>query len=386
MILHFLPDGLISNDLVNNFLHLGGEHTFLVFSRQPSTPIQHIDPSVQYVQVFGSDPKEAKRVIAQLSPKAIILHSLPSVFAQALAAVPISIPICWMVWGYDLYELSVIKPRLYAPFTRQFLLKRDWFFPIRVFMKSNPFFRWFFYRILLNRENKEQAILNVFPRIRYFCTYIREDYDVFTSFFPYRPEYVESVFSSIDQYLAGRMDAVVPDSASNVLIGNSNSATSNYPDAIRKVAPHAKLIDKVFVILSYGEEEGYAEEVLACGKQYLGSQFHPVLTVMDRHKYIELLQSCHTGVFYHYRQQAMGNIIAMLYLGCRVYLSEENPAFKYFIRNEISVFSIEKELDQTGFSHLNPRMALENRQKMMSLFSKEKVESGLRNMVNTLLG
>ncbi len=386
MILHFLPDSLISNDLVENFLRLGGKHTFLVFSRQPTTPLLHLHTSVLHIQVVEADLEEAKRVIAQFSPKAIILHSLPSKFAQILATIPASVPLCWMVWGYDLYELYPIKPRLYAPYTRQFLVKRDRLYPIREFLKRNPVLRRVFYRILPNRHDKELSILKVLPRINYFCTYIREDYNVFTSFFPYRPVYVESAFSSVDQYLAGCMDSIVLESATNVLIGNSNSATSNYPDAIRKVTPHKNQFDKVFVILSYGEEVGYTEEVLECGKKHLGSQFHPLLTVLDRNTYIELLQGCHTGIFYHYRQQAMGNIIAMLYLGCRVYLSEENPAFHYFTRQNITVFSIEKDLDLTGFSRLNPQVALENRQKIMSLFSKEKVDSGLRNLVNALLG
>jgi len=56
----------------------------------------------------------------------------------------------------------------------------------------------------------------------------------------------------------------------------------------------------------------------------------------------------------HYRQQALGILLALIYMGSKVYLNESNTAFQYFKRIGIKVYSIEKEF------HPGNQIALEN--------------------------
>jgi hypothetical protein len=46
----------------------------------------------------------------------------------------------------------------------------------------------------------------------------------------------------------------------------------------------------------------------------------------------------------HYRQQGSGNVAFMLIYGAKVFLSELNPLYKYFIEEGIIIYSIEKDL------------------------------------------
>jgi hypothetical protein len=46
--------------------------------------------------------------------------------------------------------------------------------------------------------------------------------------------------------------------------------------------------------------------------------------------YLDLVSSCSYQVMNHIRQQGVGNILIMLYLGAMVFLLQENPCLSYF--------------------------------------------------------
>ena len=58
-------------------------------------------------------------------------------------------------------------------------------------------------------------------------------------------------------------------------------------------------------------------------------------------EYINTLSSCSVVIMNHIRQQGLGNIIIMLYLGARVFLRKENPIYGFFKNEGAKIFSIE---------------------------------------------
>jgi hypothetical protein len=56
-----------------------------------------------------------------------------------------------------------------------------------------------------------------------------------------------------------------------------------------------------------------------------GSKFVALRDYMDTATYLEILRSCPIVVMNHIRQQAMGNIIMMLWMGARVFLNPQSP-------------------------------------------------------------
>ena len=141
---------------------------------------------------------------------------------------------------------------------------------------------------------------------------------------------------------------------------------------------------KIFVPLSYGPNEVYKEEVIKRGTTLFGNSFVPLLDFMERTVYIDILASCTTGVFYHYRQQAMGNIIAMLYIGARVYLSNKNPAYQFFVKNGITVFDFDKDYEVFKNTKLEINIVKKNRKMLSDMFSEQKVLEDIRNFMNLL--
>jgi uncharacterized membrane protein len=141
---------------------------------------------------------------------------------------------------------------------------------------------------------------------------------------------------------------------------------------------------KLVVPLSYGNNIKYKKEIIKKGTKYFKESFVPLLDFMPRAEYLELLSNCSTAIFYHYRQQAMGNIIALLYMGVRVYLSTNNPVYTYCKRIGLHIYDMDSEFDIYKNSILEEEKADENRNVLYNIFNEEEVINRLNSLVNAL--
>jgi len=57
-----------------------------------------------------------------------------------------------------------------------------------------------------------------------------------------------------------------------------------------------------------------------------------------------VISSCTAVVMNHYRQQAVGNIIPVLWMGARLYLDVRNPLYHCLKRWGLPVFRIDRDL------------------------------------------
>ena len=89
--------------------------------------------------------------------------------------------------------------------------------------------------------------------------------------------------------------------------------------------------------LSYGNKE-YANQIEEIGKQEIGKRFMPLTEFLPLNEYQKILQSCGIVIMNHYRQQAVGNVLNALYLGAKVYLSNNNTLYHYLRRIGCHVF------------------------------------------------
>lgn len=386
MIVHFVVDEKITDQIIENFLSVSDNNVFIVFVKDRLADYKHIKTTNDNIRKFDYTKDNILETLEEVKPSALILHSLRVEFAAILSANSFNVKIAWVAWGFDVYSLPKIKPHLFAPQTRKQVMKSDPFTVLKWQIKKLPVLRRIQYRLIKGKRDPYSLLFKAIRSIDYFCTYIKEDFDYFSKHYPQNKlTFVETAFSTIDQYLAGNKQLSLAENANNILIGNSNTPESNYLDVIDILADFKEEFNKACFVLNYGCNDKHKKEVIENGNNLLGDQFSPVLNFMDRESYIEFLRSCSVGVFNHYRQQAMGNIIAMIYLGARVYLSEKNPAYHYFIRNGVIVNCFETEFYKFLNAKLNHIEIQNNRSIMDSLFSKEKVLNDLRTLTSRLL-
>lgn len=382
MILHFVLDEKIVDQVIENFLEVSPDNLFLVFSIGEFDKYKHISKVGSHIKRFNSDEDDINKIVESISPQLIVLHSLNFSFANTINKLKYRVKIAWVAWGYDVYHLPKIRPRIYANKTRKSIKSQHLALYFEEFVKKHRLLRSFYYKIIKAKCDYFSEIEKSFNKIDFFLTNIKGDYSLFNEHYKSNIVHHYYLFNTINQYIAYSTDIKISNNAKNILIGNSNTYESNYLDVLPIVSRKKNELNKVFVVLSYGEDSLHKQKVLNAGRALLNSQFHPLLTFMSRSQYVELLSSCSVGIFYHYRQQAVGNIIAMLYLGARVYLSKKNPVFEYLKSNNISVFELDDEFDKYGTKMLSTDLAKKNKRQLSTLFSKKNVLDSIRNIIS----
>lgn len=129
------------------------------------------------------------------------------------------------------------------------------------------------------------------------------------------------------------------------LIGNSADPSNNHKDILFKLSKFKDENIKLYVPLSYGGGSGYIEEITKLGYQLFGEKFIPLTKFMKNTEYIRLLSTMNVGIFNNDRQQAMGNIYLLFYLGKKVFIRNDTTMWNeleqhYYLR---SVEEIENE-------------------------------------------
>jgi len=287
----------------------------------------------------------------------VVLHSFPSLPLMVISKLPRRIKLIWFAWGYDIYHerfdhKALVPIRKYQLLTQKYLRKKN-----KVCLKER--LCKITQRMLLSRLYEKSI-----SRVDYFSGVIPAEYDMLKKL-PY------FVAKRIDyNYFDIPSNKTIPDSiGNNIIIGNSADYTNNHLDVIDILKNVDMGNRKVFVPLSYpANVNNYVEEVVSKGKETWPMNFVPLLSFMPYEEYCNIISSCKYAVFYHERQQAMGNICVALNLGISVFMSKSSAAYKHLCECGFIIFSVQDDLE----SMLRSGNSLTDEQKMKNkeLFNK----------------
>ena len=272
----------------------------------------------------------------------------------------------WSVFGNEIYGLHELQKRLYGKKTFfRFILWNHFKMSLRRLLTKNA-----------RSIKKKQA----FKAMNYVCVLYKEEMEF------YRNLDLLSKDSQQITFTYYPTDFIIKENTSfvdgnNILLGNSASFSNNHLDAFH----HLKSLNiieeaKIITPLSYGNME-YAKKISTEGIKKLGTNFKPLLTFMPLYEYHKLLQTCSITIMYHYRQQAVGNVLNQIYLGSKVFLSKKNTLYWFLKRLYIRVFSIEDDLvayNLKVFKPLTHSEMIDNRKKISA-------EINLEYIVNQLI-
>lgn len=381
-----MHDEKFCDNTIANFEKVNpGNNRYLVFKADKDKgPYRFISHPELTREFFYERESLNDYITATPEIKGIIAHSISSLFASAILALSPKVKLYWVVWGYDMYTLPKIQPGLYAPKTLSYLTGKSRLLNLSWAVNKSKSLRFLFYTVR-GKKNVWNLLESAHRKVDYFVTYIQEDYELYKEKYPQtKCEFLDAAFFNLSQYVGEAfMDKKI--GGRNILIGNSNSPESNHLDVIQflKNVP-LEQGTKVYIPLSYGEHKRYKEAVIQSAEQTWGSRSFPLLGFMPQQEYVELLLTCGIGIFYHHRQQAMGNIIAMLWLGARVYMAGVNPAFRFFKRIGIHVFDLQRDFLSYGLSALTESEIAANRAVLAKAFSAEKVEQDYERLIRSI--
>lgn len=299
----------------------------------------------------------------------------------------------WFIWGYDLYtNWQLFKKHIYEKETFHFLNANK---NLKVFKNKlifNNITFWLFssfnYKKLLLPKKMNNILDNNYltdfykaiQKIEIVVPVVPTEYNLIKKI-KINPVYAPFSYDCLENILKEKINENVLKS-NNILIGNSADPSNNHIDAFKKIAKFDLKERKVIVPLSYGGSQAYIDYVIAKGNYYFGENFVPLINFMTLQEYNQIISSCGFVIFNHIRQQAVGNIITLGYMGAKFFLNEKSPVYKYYKSLGMNIYTT-KSISKTELNenlsfekyNLNKKIFFENysekavKQKITKLFS-----------------
>ncbi|QZT37267.1 TDP-N-acetylfucosamine:lipid II N-acetylfucosaminyltransferase [Halosquirtibacter xylanolyticus] len=306
----------------------------------------------------------------------VVLHSLSFEFSQIVLNFT-KATFIWSYFGYEVYRNTVMSiHESYGKKTEE-LITSSYKMKIREFIRKQ------YYRLHYGINSPDQGVLEASKHISYFATPIREEYEMLIEKgilskscqwinFSYYP--MEFIFDKqIDMLVCGN----------NILLGNSAFHSNNHIEAIEMIKSLSlQKNQKIITPLSYGDTQ-YAKTIETIGIQKLSGHFEPLNDFMALDQYNKTLQSCGFVVMNHYRQQALGNILASLWMGAKVFLDNRNNIYKYLKRIGVKVFLIHQLKKETiQWERLPIEDVRSNREVLIKHLSKDVIIHSLQHHWN----
>ena len=195
-------------------------------------------------------------------------------------------------------------------------------------------------RKILKRAAKKYLIKNA----GIIITLVKGDYQILQTFVKTRGKHFVARMAS-NRGMYDMQESMVefnkPDNPYYVLLGNSATGSNHHFEMIDLLEKYKGMNVRFLCPLSYGDEK-YARDVIQYGKCKLGNKFVPLTEFMDAESYYHLLNKCSAGIFNNDRQQALGNILALLRFGAKVYLRMGTSMWDFLIENGMLVYNIKQ--------------------------------------------
>lgn len=361
------PHGFILNLTVSRLTEMDalGQYGFINLT---STTI-YKNEKVQYVE--RSIP--AFRRVAKRLPSIEKISLCPLDFTSVffLKEVRLLFPdvaINWLFWSYEYYN----RPDLYldnlGPFSLEYFRRDGW---------HNSGIMASFKGIIKKALGKpvfDAALLDEsYRQVSAFYSFLPSDYDnVFPAGTSCPPVYRPFSFISISEILAG-IEEDLPARENEIMIGHSASLTGNHAEMIDRLAS-MNISNRFFIPLEYGEKR-YSTKIKDMAIQKLGKGRVVFLEQrLDMQAYYRRIATCGYAVFNFRWQEALGNILFLLWNGAKVFLQRESSVYRQFRQWGVRVFAIETEIDENNLTNLlSQEETIENRRIIEDLFSEDRI-------------
>lgn len=297
----------------------------------------------------------------------------------------------WFIWGYDLYSnWPLLNRYIYDKETLFFLSTKNYKSSFKHTLISNNITFWLF-SMFRNKKHLLPKKVNTILNNNYSTEFYKatQKIDIVVPVIPneynlvkkmrINPVYAPFTYGCLEDILGNKINENVLNSK-NILIGNSGDPANNHIDAFKKIAKFNLKGKKIIVPLSYGGSKDYIQFVIEKGNYFFGENFMPLLNFMPLQEYNQLISSCGFVIFNHIRQQAVGNIITLGYMGAKIFLNDKSPVFKYYKSLGISVYSI-KDLNEISLkTNLNSDEFKNNKHLLFENYSNEAVKNKIKDL------
>lgn len=375
-------------------LHLISDHQVI---ERTLGVYEEVFPGCNEVLVFGDEDKQFKRLKGDYKGRIVnfrnlkrfannydfskvthvISHYMSFDKIDFIKHIPENIPVCWEVYGYDLYnqflgprgyELYYTNPQKYD--NHQFL--RSHFSGLfYLYANLRATIKGYKYRFSFQKNRQFKYICNRINSIQFCCGYDAEYIKEFSK----RDIHSYEIFNySLNEVLGDLKDSDFSN-GDDILIGNSASFSNNH----LYILNYLKKIDvpqniKLIIPLSYGGHEKYINDVENEYKNNYPGQIEILRDYIPLYEYNKYFLRLKAMILSAWRQESQGTAMMGFYLGIKVYMSERSPLYKWFIDCGFSVFPIEKVTSDNFFNPLSLEEKEKNRALVVERYNDDRIK------------
>lgn len=390
-ILHFFDDDKFIDPAIKLFESVYPNQSFYFVFANTNKPFRYVKSKNVQPLFFEDGITAILEVIEKHKIQALFFHALNFQKQKLVHQLDDALIKVWFIWGFDLYSnWKLLKKNIYEKETKKVLVAST----LRKSLKDILVFNNLFFSIAYVFKSN----LNLLPppvkktiKNNYFNTFYTsaEKIDIVVPVIPdefdlvkkmkINPEFAPFTYGCIEDMLNGDIGKDVL-SAKNILVGNSANPSNNHIDVFKKLSKLQIKNRKIIVPLSYGGDQKYIDLVILKGKHYFKNSFMPLVDFMPLADYNQIISTCGYVVFNHVRQQAVGNIISLGYLGAKLFLNHKSPVYKYYKKVGVNVFDI-TNLTQKGIDEpLSLASHKVNKELFTNLYSEKAVLDKIKKL------
>lgn len=377
-ILHIVPDDKFTDAAYERFEHVSPfSNTF--FSPSLTKKLKYIKQApVEFINPFSFKNPFFMKSLEKYD--FIVLHSLNKFNQEIVAHANPSLKFVWIGMGYDYYDIIYEKPEsLYQEQTQDIvknILNND------KKKSNNNVLKQLASKVLYKNLEKKLIV----EKISFFAPVLENEYEIVGSKFNFNfPEYVDWNYGTTSKLLEGEIKQCNLNS-NDILVGNSATPTNNHLEVFDFLKTQNLNGIKIICPLSYGNSK-YTNIVKNKGNIYFGNNFLAIDKFMPYEKYMNLISSCSNVIMNHQRQQAGGNITAMLSMGAKVFLNEINPFYLFYKKKGAIIFSLDDLYNNPDLLnlHLSKEDIEKNRQIIKLAFNDKAMMDKTENLIKKVI-
>ncbi|PCC11828.1 TDP-N-acetylfucosamine:lipid II N-acetylfucosaminyltransferase [Pseudoalteromonas sp. JB197] len=306
---------------------------------------------------------DSKKDTFWLGVDAVVLHSI---FAYTVN-IPKNIRVIWLGFGYDYYdfifknEFELFSQKSLQLMSNKQLMQGEGFIvKLKNAIKLLIFFKY--------RQKKQK--IKIMERVDIFCPVLTSEYQAIKWPGKNTPKLMDWNYGTMEDNWAKENANVL--SGKNILLGNSATLTCNHLDGIDLLCKAKNIGSKLIIPLSYGNKK-YGELVKKYAHQHFSGEVLALDGFMPFDEYMQLISSCSFVIMPHKRQQGVGNIIALLNLGAKVFLDKRNLLYTFLKEKGFFVFCLEDIVSPDFLTELTQEQIEKNKIYLYEIWGRDSI-------------
>lgn len=364
MVLHLLTDDKFSDSIIAQFSAKEMMSDFVLLSKTDRMHyFHHVDKVSQIINPnVQSELNQLLKFVESYST--VVFHGLYHSWQEwLLNRWPENVKIAWVCWGGEIYG----QPELQYAFLK-------------------PISRLAYWWYLKTHKRKEIPLFptKLIKKAHYCLTNVEEEYEFVRNYLSTDIRHLSFNYYTIDDTIGTLKDKIV--TGNNIFVGNAATIESNHIEILLKLKQLGIGERQIILPMSYGDP-WVRNMVIRVGSALFREQLQPIVDFMPLNEYNGLMLDCSVMIQPHLREHAHGNIVTGLWLGMRVYLSEEGMDYRHFKKMGCKVYSIERDLRKKNkdvFSSMKEEDVIHNRQVLLSVYGREYIEAANKELVKEL--